>query len=614
LNMNQGQIQLDLRYGDLVTALQEKSQIEVTAGTQKFDLKPQNSETSKVQIQKSRAKRVKVKLLEGKAQLTDKENKKQVELVKEKSVVVATKAVEKKNLPQTQPTLHLLTADKTPITLFQKGEPFSVQWESSEIYSFRLELSTSSDFAKKVYVSTTNLKSHLVKENLDQGWYFVRVQGLNEEGADLLRSQTHRLFISYYERPKITLPEMNSSLNFEIETVPDAFKAPVDLSWQSAPQYKSFEWQISDSNDFNKILASGISQRTAIQSPPLPGGSYSARVRGQLEDNKTGPWSEIQNWKITATEKKFFPVELITKKINFNPVAAERNPAALQSPSLSWKSFPNAKSYVIEISKDKNLKNKLSFETTETAWTWDKYELGNHFFRVIAKTKNQKPSLPSEIGFINVNLPNPEIEPIPEIYEKSDKMGEPAPAKVVSLKWTKIPFASKYVLEIDSNPAFKKPITREISSNSSSFELEKPGKYHARVQAFNQNEPLTSFSNPQNIVYDYRTHLAVPTPIEPNNNVSIFLQKDIELYLWLSWKNDPLTDHYELQIATDKNFTKILIHKELKETRFLIKDKIPLGRIFWRIKSIAKNPEDSSDWSPPQIFNLIFKTNENYFQ
>ncbi len=618
LNMNQGQIQLDLRYGDLITALKEKSQIEVTAGEQKFNLKQQNDGPSRVQIQKLRTKRMKVKLLEGNAQFTNKGNNEKISLIKENQLTVSTPGLTKTaaEIIQTplKPAIHLVTEDKTPVLLLKKGEIFPLRWDAKDLSSFRIEISSKSDFSKKEYSSPANASPHEFKVELGMGWYFWRVIGIDDSETDVVKSEVRRLFVSYLEGPKITSPSPNANLLFESRPPIENFSTDINLSWISKQAFLSFEWQISDTSDFKKIIAFDRATQSSIKSPQLKAGSYFLRVRGFLDEDKVSPWSNPQPWKISVSEKKYSPLELITKNIKFNPMLAKRQPSSIQNPVISWKKHPNAKSYLIETSKTRDFKQKIVFETTTTQWNWLQYNLGTHFFRVFAKGTTEIESPSSDIGTLKVDISNPELTPTPKIVKESEVIGSTAPKVEVPITWTPIPFANKYLLEFDKDSSFKKPIQRQVTSNSETIELPEPGKYHARVIAYQNNQPITNYSNAELIEYEYHAKLAPPKLQEPGNKVNIFLQKDIEPLIWLVWSNDPRSVGYELEISANPEFSKIVMRKKVNESRFLITTRIPLTTIYWRVKALGPKDDSTSGWSETWIFTLMSKTNENFFQ
>ena len=394
----------------------------------------------------------------------------------------------------------------------------------------------------------------------------------------------------------------------------ESFSTDINLSWISKQAFLSFEWQISDTSDFKKIIAFDRVTQNTIKSPQLKAGNYFLRVRGFLDEDKAGPWSHSQSWKISVSEKKYLPLELITKNIKFNPMQAQRQPSSLQNPVLSWKKHPNAKSYLIETSKTRDFKQKAVFESPSTQWNWSKYNLGTHFFRVFAKGTTDIESPSSEIGTLKVDVSNPELTPIPKIVKESEIIGSIPPKIEVPMAWTPIPFANKYLFEFDKDSSFKKPVQRQITSNSETIELPEPGKYHARVIAYQNNQPITGYSKVELIEYEYHAQLAPPKLQEPGNSVNIFLQKDIEPLIWLVWTADPRSIGYELEISANPEFSKIVMRKKVNESRFLITTRIPLATIYWRVKALAPKNDATSNWSETWVFTLMSKTNENFFQ
>ncbi len=625
LNMNQGQIQLDLKYGDLITDLKEKSQIEVSLDSQKFDLKPQNSAPSKIQIQKTRTKQLKVKLLEGNAQFTNKKSNENVTLVKEKQLVVAP---QKTNLtkntppplkiietPALQPKISLVTTDKSQFSLSEVGNTFSLNWTASDIKSFKVILSTKPDFLSNAVEKNTELNSVDIQDKLAAGWYFWRVIGQDEKGKELIQSEIRRIFISYLELPQFTAPTPEQVFNFEAPAPANDFSTEVALAWSSRSKYLVYEIQVTDNEKFENPIISTQSEGLNLKTTPLKAGKYYSRLRGKIAENKYSAWTTPIAWTIYVNEKKAIALELLNKNINFNPSQIGRNPSSLPNPVISWRKYPEAKKYLVELSKTPDFKDKIESETQNLQFKWSKYQLGNYFYRVTAKDAKSVLAK-SELGTVKVSVSNPELNPPQKIHIKSDQAGAKAPEKSVPLSWTRVPFANKYILEVDKNPDFKKAMKKEVTTNSGSINLSEPGKYHARVIAYDSSQPITGYSNIQPVVYNYSARLSPPNAEEPRNKVNIFLQQDIEPLIWLVWVKDPRAIGYEIQVSTSPNFpsSKLIINDKATDSRFLIKTKIPIGPIYWRVKAIAQKSDETSSWSDARVFTLITKKNENTFQ
>lgn len=77
--------------------------------------------------------------------------------------------------------------------------------------------------------------------------------------------------------------------------------------------------------------------------------------------------------------------------------------------------------------------------------------------------------------------------------------------------------------------------------------------------------------------------------------MTVFLQKEIEPFIWLNWDSTTDKKDFELEIAFDKGFKKIHTRQKLSESKFLIKTKLPLGKVYWRVRQIDADPGRISD-------------------
>ena len=113
---------------------------------------------------------------------------------------------------------------------------------------------------------------------------------------------------------------------------------------------------------------------------------------------------------------------------------------------------------------------------------------------------------------------------------------------------------------------------------------------------------VSDFSNTQDVSYIFRITLKSPELIEPYDKTTVFLQKDMEPLIWLEWSAVPDAKGYLLEVATTPDFSKIVISKDLKQTRHLIQQKVPYGALYWRIKAVANDELMSSEWAERQFF------------
>jgi len=143
--------------------------------------------------------------------------------------------------------------------------------------------------------------------------------------------------------------------------------------------------------------------------------------------------------------------------------------------------------------------------------------------------------------------------------------------------------------------------------------IHEPGRYKLRVQALDRdNKPLTPFSNIEEALYVFRSPLDSPVLTEPFNQASIFLQTEMEPFIWLEWKAVESSISYSIEVSDKADFSRILLSKTLAKTRYLVKDRVPLGKIYWRVRANAKNEKESSLWSEKREFTLYHQKNETF--
>ena len=342
-------------------------------------------------------------------------------------------------------------------------------------------------------------------------------------------------------------------------------------------QLKHFTWQIAADPEFQQIIKDGQTDSLAAVTPRLPSGTYWVRVQGQTAGNNVSPWSEPVSFTLNLAahkeERPNRPV-LITKQVDFKAPTGERNPASPEAPKLAWKPVLRSKGYQLQISKDISFAEVEKYDITQNQVAWSQFRPGKHYYRVQAKGINGLNSDFSEVGTIDVSVGGLILNPLKTI----NAVGQAAGPKETPISWSEVPFAKSYLVQVDKSKEFTAPQQLESSATGGNLTLQDPGTYVVRVQALDEaNKPLTDFSNIQEVMYTFRTPLVAPPLMEPFNNASIFLQTEMEPFIWLEWKKVEGATSYRIEISDKPDFSRTLIAKSLAGNRFLIKEKVPLG-------------------------------------
>lgn len=614
LNLKNGQMNLDLRYGNLVGELAKGSSLTVKSGTDeiKLESKADAPEKPKIQFNKTHSGSVDLKLISGNVKYSDKK-KSTPKVLPQNTVVAITKKGEVKQLEK--PQIELKTADNANILRVTPDAPLSFEWNGKgDIAQYEMELSPSEEFSSIAFSKHSKAPQTQVTDPLAPGSYYWRVKALDHNGQVATTSTIHRMTISHLSGPQIVSPQQAQQISLEIKgNNQEPLASATEIQWRAHEHLKNFKWQIASDAEFKNILKEENTNSQVALSPKLPSGTYWVRVQGKTESQTESPWSEPVSFSLNLVAQKLerpkTPI-LITKNVNFKvPSAKDRNPASPTAPKMAWKPVLQTKNYILQISKDITFKEAEKYDLNSTNAAWSQYRPGKYFYRVYARGFNGLISDPSETGTIDVQVGELTLNPLQPISH----IGPSPTPQETSISWSEVPFAKSYLVQFDKSKDFNSPQQLEYTSNSGLLKLSEPGLYHVRVQArTDNNEPLSDFSNVEEVLYRFRSPLAAPLLTEPFNSASIFLQNEMEPFIWLEWKKVKGATSYRIEISDKPDFSKVLITQSLKTNRFLIKENIPLGKIYWRVRAESSDDTEISDWTEKREFTLYHEKNETF--
>ncbi|MGZ3779671.1 MAG: FecR domain-containing protein [Pseudobdellovibrionaceae bacterium] len=615
LNLKNGQMNLNLRYGNLVSEIAQNSSLTITSGTEEFKLenKSDSHEKSKIQFKKNHSARTDLKLLSGNVKYINKKKNSLEELKKNEEVAVSKSGNVKKI---EKPVLTLSTENNFNSLRTTPEESIPFNWKgSADVSRYELEISDKEDFSSITLTKSTSENQLLINDPLKAGSYFWRLKAYDKDGELATTSSIRNFKVANLEGPQIVSPIKEAQLNFELKVKNNEdLVLPTEIKWTSTPELKNFTWQISQQSDFATLLQEGQTKNLSAIIPKLASGTYWVRVQGQTETQKKSPWSEMVSFKLNLVARKEVPPPppiLISKNIEFKIPSdmQDRKPSSIEAPQLAWKPVLAVKKYQLQISKDSQFSEPEKYDVTQNQLAWSKYHPGKYFYRVYAQGLNGLVSAPSETGILNVSAGSLVLSPFKSIDITASK---PSP-KDIAVTWTPVPFAKHYLVQMDQNKNFSQPAEFEFTTHNGSLTLPNPGRYAVRVRAFDETKtPITEFSNTEEVLFTFKTPLGIPLLSEPFNKASIFLQSEMEPFIWLEWKAVERATSYNLEISDKPDFSRLLISKSVTTNRYLIKDKIPLGKIYWRIQAIAKKSAEISQWTDGREFTLHHQKKESF--
>tara|TARA_B110001454_G_scaffold219202_1_gene251947 strand:+ start:25770 stop:27953 length:2184 start_codon:yes stop_codon:yes gene_type:complete len=604
-----GNLELNLRYGNIQTEIVQSSKLELKAGSQKILLNKE-SKTSKLEIKKTKFGLTKIKLISGKLSVKQTTNSNVEALVPEQPLVIKPTGVVQKLVPG---SITLITDDKT--TFFQSSleKTFYLDWHSQGTEKNELTIGKDKDF-KTVVLTASNIKSKVLVKDLPAGTYFWKISGQESSGATITTPE--RTFtVQYLEKLAIVEPTEGKKFDVEVKGDTSAHREPVKISWTNI--YETIQVQLATTPDFSQPIYDKELIKSYALNQMLGNGTYYVRARGKKQA-LVSDWSETRTFEVFVHLKEIVKPDvpiLLSKKLTFN-TSASRSPSSINPIVVKWQPSAQATKYEVEMSfKDPNFSKpvKLSSKTTQVNFVPKAY--GPHYYRVRAINSEDVSSDFSEVGELQTKFNAPKLNTVPPVVLRGDNPDGAAPEATMKLSWNPVYLASKYVVEVSDSKDFQAPEKFELNSTSLTYNVKKTGEFHFRVIASDSSmQQKSEPSNIQSSTYSYIKRLPKPVLIEPKNKMTVFLQKEIEPFIWLNWESSSDQKDYELEIAFDKDFKNIHTRQKLNEAKFLIKTKLPLGKVYWRVRQIDAEAARISEWTEPSEFQLIHNKNEGVFK
>lgn len=611
LTRKSGDLELNLKYGEIQTEIKSTAKLQVKTEKENFVIQNYKKNTSKMKIKRTKSEEPKFGLLDGSLSISSLDKKEKKILDKIEPVKVEPIKPEPINEVKPVARIKLLSPDKTKITLLSKEQGFFLNWSSENITEEKLIISSDNKF-ESITTSKEKVQNKALINNINSGTYFWKVQGLDSNNK-LVSSPVQNFELSIFTNPTITSPKNNSRLDYQTDENISKWTTYIPISWQS--DFTDYEYQISSKDDFTKDLISNSTNQKNVNFK-TGNGKYYLRVRGKY-NNALGAWSPIVSFEVAARSIVEPPPEspiLLTKNIKIK-TKNTREPASVLPAKISWTKAKGANKFILEISQSKDFSGKSSIELKSDSYFYQPQKRAKQFFRVKAVSKNKVESSYSETGELNVEIQKPTLFKILPITYKSTNPNESIPNIEFPLSWTNVPLVKKYSVEYADNPSFKKSKSVESTSNALNIKVTQPGPYYFRVIASLPEDNHSSLiSNSEKTEYVFKQKIPAPILNEPRNKMTVFLQQELEPFIWINWETQKNSDQYHFQLSTDKNFKTFILDKKITDNKFLIKERLPLGKIYWRVRSLNKDEDLNSDWSVKREFILLHSKNNESFQ
>ncbi len=497
----------------------------------------------------------------------------------------------------------------TPFHHFRNSIAMKVSWKSELAFTrYHFQFSRKQDFKKISFEETTSESSLETKSYPSSGLYFIRVKGEMITAENISKpvfgfSTAFKIEVQEAQKPRILAPLASQRFNYKSDADGELLQAnSTEVRWTSAHSGEKFKLEIKKEDDLNGPAiqsATVSSEKMTWQADDLPPGQYLVRVRDTSIAEEVGDgWSEAVHFEIAViSPPRLAAPVLLTKKIQYD--APSTRPLVIE-----WSQVPGADHYSLETSSSKNFEEFNQFSSKLHSFQWTEIKRGRKYFRVRAQTRKDTSSEPSEVGVLAIRFQRPDLNPVPSKVLLGKSPEDPGEPTEFSVSWTEFKGIVSYEVQIAEEAEFRSPQTIETRSPSSVIQVPKPGDFYYRVRGMQNGVPATVFSKPGKLTYYLKVPLSTPTLLKPYDQMTLFFQQTSKPYIWLEWKPVRQAANYQIELASDANFTKMLVTADSKDSRFLIREQLPDSFLFWRIRAIGEG-ERVSNWSQTRTISIL---------
>lgn len=364
-------------------------------------------------------------------------------------------------------------------------------------------------------------------------------------------------------------------------------KMNINFSWVEKKLINSKSIYISQYRNFSNFNKYEINSNSFSNN--LAQGSYYWKIEGV---NDTGEKESSEVFKFNLIKENEFNTQTPAESSRY-----QNN----QHVRFKWNEMQNVKDYSLEISKDKDFTKDLKIYTVKS----NSYSVSDlvdsvYYWRVITRSNiTGIPDIISPVKKIyigsatpentetNIEKPNSSEEKINSnltlIYPKFNQVLKfPDEKKTLIFSW-KSKENSKFELAKDKNFS-EILISKELKTNSYSYNFTKEGKFFWRV--FNLNQSKSSEFQLKLNDLDNFGFIKLISPLNKKIDIS---QSKLILF---QWKPIEKISSYKLNIKTKSG--KVLISKNLNATEFKLNDfsKLSEGKFVWEVIAVQPNSKN----------------------
>jgi hypothetical protein len=281
----------------------------------------------------------------------------------------------------------------------------------------------------------------------------------------------------------------------------------------------------------------------------------------------------------------------------------------LNPPVLTWQKVPAAERYFVEIASDTSFKNVISrVPSFNPYYLWETVRPGQFYWRIQAFNDRYRRSDFSEVRPLRVEIETLESSSPDNFVEVFDEPTEmwPTPAPF-TISWTPRAFAKFYEFEFSEDPNFTVSKTFRSKENQKVVNVSKTGTYFWRARPVNDygvGVARWTQARSLEVAQARRSPASLQrlTGVFPKERDVVFVGQGLMnlMFHFLS----PSSDAAILEISDRADFKKVIAQTKAIGTTARVRQDLPAGNLFWRLRK-PDGKDEGSDVSDIYQFRLL---------
>ena len=436
----------------------------------------------------------------------------------------------------------------------------TLKWNKvGEADKYNLQVAKDNAFTNLVYNNSevTDTTKRLTLDYDTQ--YFWRVRYISNSGTSSFSNKYSFTTKHSFNQIVLVSPENNAT----------NLQPTVTLKWNKVGEADKYNLQVAKDDAFTNLVYSNSEMTDTTKRLTLNYDTqYFWRVR-YISNSGTSSFSSKNSF---TTKHSFNQIVLVSPENNVTNIQP--------TVTLKWNKVCEADKYNLQVAKDEAFTD-LFYNNNEVTDTTKRLSLDyntQYFWRVRYSNSYGTSSFSSKNSFSTMKA-------VPKVVLLTPTNDSTVVGNSVLLRWQSVIDKDFYQLQVSRDNEFSDIVIskEELQVNEINIaDLEVGNDYYWRVRV-SRNNVFGEYSD----VFKFSTFSDVPKVVlkSPVNDSTI-----LGTSVWLKWKSVSGRDYYQMQLATDDNFTNVVQFLDTLHINEIKVDNLIKGATyFWRVRASKYN-------------------------